>query len=184
MNVGYARVSSAGQSLDIQREQLKAAGCEDIYEEKRSGRTAADRPALKEALRFVRKGDVLIVTRLDRLARSILDLRAIVDGLASKGVGLRALQGGDFNASTSTGKAMIGFLGVMAEFENDLRRDRQLEGIANAKAQGRHLGRPPSVDQAAIRKALDAGESPSAIAKRLGVGRASVYRVRDADAAQ
>jgi DNA invertase Pin-like site-specific DNA recombinase len=180
MLVGYARVSSAGQSLDIQREQLAAAGCERIFEEKKSGRAAANRPALQEALRFAREGDVLVVTRLDRLARSIMDLRELVDGLASRGVGLKALQQGEFTTATSMGKALIGFLGVMAEFENDLRRERQMEGIAKAKAEGRHLGRPSSVPAEAVEERLKAGEKPATIARELGIGRASVYRVRDA----
>lgn len=182
MLVGYARVSSAGQSLDIQREQLEAAGCapDNIYEEKRSGRTAAGRPALQEALRFVRKGDTLVVTRLDRLARSVLDLRQMLDALSEKGVGFRALQQGEFDTSTSTGKALIGLLGVIAEFENDLRRDRQAEGIARAKAQGKHLGRPSTVPAEAIREKLAEGLSVGAIHKELGVPRTSIYRVRDA----
>jgi DNA invertase Pin-like site-specific DNA recombinase len=180
MLVGYARVSSAGQSLDIQREQLTAAGCERVFEEKKSGRAAANRPALQEALRFVREGDTLVVTRLDRLARSIMDLREMVDGLSSRGVGLKALQQGEFTTATSMGKALIGFLGVMAEFENDLRRERQMEGIAKAKAEGRHLGRPSSVPAEAVEERLRAGEKPATIARELGIGRASVYRVRDA----
>jgi DNA invertase Pin-like site-specific DNA recombinase len=186
MLVGYARVSSAGQSLDIQKEQLAAAGCERIFEEKKSGRKASDRASLQDALAFVREGDTLMVTRLDRLARSIIDLRQIADGLAAKGVGLRALQQAEFDTSTSTGKAVIGLLGVMAEFENDLRRERQQEGIEKAKAEGRHLGRPKGlgkggkVDEATVRAALKAGESPSAVAQRLEIARSSVYRVRDA----
>jgi len=180
MLVGYARVSSAGQSLDIQREQLTAAGCERIFDEKKSGREAANRPALKEALEFVREGDTLVVTRLDRLARSIIDLRQMADGLAANSVGLRALQQAEFDTTSSTGRAVIGLLGVMAEFENDLRRERQLEGIAKAKAEGVYRGRKPSIDAVAVRAALAAGESPSAVAKRLGYARSSIYRVKDA----
>jgi DNA invertase Pin-like site-specific DNA recombinase len=182
MLVGYARVSSAGQSLDVQREQLQAAACERIFEEKKSGRKATDRAALQDALRFVREGDTLVVTRLDRLARSIIDLRQIADGLAAKGVGLRALQQAEFDTSSSTGKAVIGLLGVMAEFENDLRRERQLEGIAKAKERGVYKGRKPSLDVAAVKAALASGESPTAVARRLGYARSSIYRVRDAEA--
>lgn len=178
MIVGYARVSSAGQSLELQRMEISVAGAERLFEDKKSGRSAANRPALKEALGFVREGDTLLVTRLDRLARSITDLREIVDDLTAKGVTLRALKQGEFTTATSMGKALIGFLGVMAEFENDLRRERQMEDIAKAKAEGRHLGRPKTVDDDAIMAALDAGESPTAIAERLGVGRATVYRVQ------
>lgn len=183
MLIGYARVSSAGQSLDIQREQLSAAGCERVFEEKRSGRTANDRPALKEALRFVREGDTLAVTRIDRLARSLLDLETIVKGLREKEVHLKALEQ-PVDTSTPAGKAFLQMLGVFAEFETALRRERQLEGIAKAKAEGRPMGRPKEIDEAKVRAALDAGEKPAALAKRLGIARSSVYRVRDAEAPQ
>jgi DNA invertase Pin-like site-specific DNA recombinase len=187
MQVGYARVSSAGQSLDIQRELLTSAGCERIFEEKKSGRDAANRPALQEALRFVREGDTLTVTRLDRLARSVTDLRDIVlgtgkrEGLAARGVGFRCLQQ-PLDTTGPYGKLMLTILGSFAEFENDLRRERQAEGIAKAKAEGRPMGRPREIDVDAVRAALDAGERPAAIARRLGIGRASVYRVMEAAA--
>lgn len=177
MQIGYARVSSVGQSLDIQREQLQAAGCERIFEEKRSGRSAADRAALKEALRFAREGDTLVVTRLDRLARSITDLREIVDGLSAKGVGFRCLQQGALDTTRSDGKLMLNILGSFAEFEADLRRERQMEGIAKAKERGVYKGRKPSIDAEGIAKALSGGESPTAVAKRFGVARSSVYRL-------
>ena len=177
MQVGYARVSSVGQSLDIQREQLRAAGCERIFEEKRSGRSAADRAALKDALEFVREGDVLAVTRLDRLARSITDLRQIVDGLNAKGVGFRCLQQGALDTTRSDGKLLLNILGSFAEFEADIRRERQMEGIAKAKDRGVYRGRKPSIDPKEVAKALAAGESPTAVAKRLAIARSSVYRV-------
>jgi DNA invertase Pin-like site-specific DNA recombinase len=177
MQVGYARVSSAGQSLDIQREQLQAAGCERIFEEKRSGRSAADREALEDALGFVREGDTLVVTRLDRLARSITDLRQIVDGLTAKGVGFRCLQQGALDTTRSDGKLLLNILGSFAEFEADIRRERQMEGIAKAKERGVYRGRRPSIDSEGIAKALSEGESPTAVAKRFGVARSSVYRL-------
>jgi DNA invertase Pin-like site-specific DNA recombinase len=179
VQVGYARVSSVGQSLDIQREQLKAAGCERIFEEKRSGRSAADRAALKDALEFVREGDVLAVTRLDRLARSITDLRQIVDGLTAKGVGFRCLQQGALDTTRSDGKLLLNILGSFAEFESDIRRERQMEGIAKAKERGVYRGRKPSIDPEGVAKALAAGESPTAVAKRLGIARSSVYRITE-----
>lgn len=181
MQVGYARVSSAGQSLEIQREQLTAAGCKPIYEEKRSGRTAEDRPALRKALEFVREADTLVVTRIDRLARSLLDLETIVKGLAEKGVHLKALEQ-PVDTSTPAGKAFLQMLGVFAEFELALRKERQLEGIAKAKEKGVYRGRKPSIDPAAVKAALDAGETPTAVARRLGLARSSVYRVKDAAA--
>jgi DNA invertase Pin-like site-specific DNA recombinase len=177
MLVGYARVSTTGQSLDIQREQLKAAGCERIFEEKKSGAKAANRAALNAALEFARDGDTLVVTRLDRLARSITDLRSIVDRLTAKGVGFRCLQQGALDTTKSEGKLLLNILGSFAEFELDIRRERQMEGIAKAKAAGVYRGRKPSIDPQEVRKALQAGESPSALAKRLGVARSSVYRV-------
>ena len=183
MLVGYARVSSVGQSLEVQREQLQAAGCEKLFEEKRSGRTAADRPQLQAALEFVREGDTLVVTRLDRLARSITDLRQLVDGLAAKCVGFRCLQQGALDTTRSDGKLLLNILGSFAEFEADIRRERQREGIAKAKAAGVYRGRKPSIEASSIRAALDAGEKPSHLAKRLGIARSSVYRLMGAQEA-
>jgi DNA invertase Pin-like site-specific DNA recombinase len=177
MLVGYARVSTAGQSLDVQREQLEAAGCERIFEEKRSGAKADTRPALKAALEFVREGDTLVVTRLDRLARSITDLRQIVDDLTARGVGFRCLQQGALDTTRSDGKLLLNILGSFAEFELDIRRERQLEGIAKAKAEGVYKGRKPSIDPEEVDKALSGGESPTSVAKRLGIARSSVYRL-------
>ena len=175
--VGYARVSSAGQSLEVQREQLEAAGCNKVFEEKRSGRTAADREALSAALEWVREGDTLAVTRLDRLARSSLDLHQIIAKLAGKGVGFRALQQGAVDTDSSSGKMMLAILGAVAEFEGDIRRERQMEGIEKAKARGVYKGRPATLDRAAILSALEAGERPYEVARRLKVARSSVYRV-------
>lgn len=174
--IGYARVSSSGQSLEVQRDQLLAAGCTRIFEEKRSGLSQDGREQLALALDYVRDGDVLIVTRLDRLARSITDLRQIVDRLTAKEVGFRALQQGDLDTSTSNGRLMLNMLGAFAEFEADLRRERQREGIVKAKANGVYKGRKPSVPVDEVRKLKAEGMAPTEIAKRLNVGRASVYR--------
>lgn len=177
MLVGYARVSSTGQRLDIQREQLVHAGCEKLFEEKQSGRSADNRSKLRAALEFVREGDTLIVTRLDRLARSITDLRHIIDGLAEKSVGFRCLQQGALDTTRSDGKLLLNILGSFAEFEADIRRERQMEGIAKAKAAGVYRGRKPSIDANVVRTALQSGESPSLLSKRLGVARSSIYRL-------
>lgn len=174
--IGYARVSSSGQSLEVQRDQLLAAGCTRIFEEKRSGLSQDGRDQLALALDYVRDGDVLIVTRLDRLARSITDLRQIVDRLTAKEVGFRALQQGDLDTSTSNGRLMLNMLGAFAEFEADLRRERQREGIDKAKTNGIYKGRKPSVPVDEVRKLKAEGMAPTEIAKRLKVGRASVYR--------
>lgn len=176
MLVGYARVSSAGQSLEVQEEQLREAGCEKIFAEKKSGTSITGRQGLEDAIEFVRDGDTLMVTRLDRLARSGADLQNIVARLNAKSVGFRCLQQGAVDTTTGMGKLVMGILGAVAEFEADIRRERQMEGIAKAKAAGAYKGRRPSVDVAAVKSLKAAGMGPSEIARQLGIGRASVYR--------
>lgn len=180
MLVGYARVSSAGQSLDVQLEALHAAGCEKVFAEKRSGTSTNGRRELAEALSFVREGDTFLVTRLDRLARSAGDLHGIVKQLADKGVGFQCLQQGGMDTTTSTGKLLLGVLASIAEFEADIRRERQREGIDRAKAAGIYRGRKPSIDRDAIRRLRAEGLGATEIARQLGIGRASVYRVMNA----
>lgn len=176
MLVGYARVSSVGQSLDVQLAALNEAGCEKIFAEKQSGTTTGKREQLQEAVEFVREGDTLIVTRLDRLARSANDLHSIMSRLSRKGVSFRCLQQSGVDTTTSTGKLLLGMLAAIAEFETDIRKERQREGIERAKAAGVYKGRKPSVDVAAVRELREKGVSPTAIAKQLGIARASVYR--------
>lgn len=176
LKVGYARVSSAGQSLDIQLDALKAKGCDKVFAEKISGRSAKDRIELANAIDFVREGDTLIVTRLDRLARSVSDLHQIVAKLSTKGVGFRCLSQSGVDTDSSTGKLMMSVLGAVAEFENDIRRERQMEGIAKAKADGRYRGRKPSINPDRVKELHSQGLGASAIARSLGIGRASVYR--------
>ena len=175
--IGYARVSSTGQSLEVQADQLRTAGCTKLFEEKVSGTSQQGRVQLAAALDYVREGDTFVVTRLDRLARSMSDLRDIVDRLMEKGVEFRAIQQGAIDTSTSGGRLMLNMLAAVAEFETDLRRERQMEGIAKAKIAGAYHGRPKSIDAADIARLRDAGLGPAAIAKQLGIGRASVYRV-------
>lgn len=176
--VGYARVSSVGQSLEIQEGQLLAAKCDQIFSEKRSGTTTSGRTALEETMRYVRKGDVLVVTRLDRLARSMSDLSKIIDQLTAKEVGFQCLQQGAVDTTKPEGRLMLQLLGSFAEFEAAIRKERQMEGIEKAKAAGRYRGRPPSIDTTEVRRLLDAGVGPAAVAKALGIARASVYRVK------
>ena len=176
MLIGYARVSSVGQSLDIQVEELTAAGRERIYSQKRSGRTAKDRPELVRALDQLRHADQLVVTRLDRLARSVGDLHRIIEKITASGAGFWCLQQGGVDTATSTGKLMLAILGAVAEFENDIRRERQRDGIEKAKERGAYQGRPTTIDPAVIRMMRDSGAGPSAIAASLGISRASVYR--------
>lgn len=172
---GYARVSTSDQDLTVQVEALRKAGCEIIREEKRSGSSREGRDELNTLLAFLRAGDTLVVTRVDRLARSIGDLQDIVRSLKTKGVSLRATEQ-PIDTSTAAGKAFLDMLGVFAEFETNLRKERQLEGIAQAKAKGVYKGRKPSIDQAQILELKAAGLGPSAIATKLKIGRASVYR--------
>lgn len=177
MLVGYARVSSNGQSLDIQNEALAKAGCEKVFAEKMSARSAKDRVELANALDFVREGDTLVVTRLDRLARSVGDLHRIIEQLTDKGVEFRCLQQSDVVTGTSTGKLMLAVLGAVAQFENDLRRERQAEGIARRKAMPNgYPGRKPTIDPDAVKSLHEQGLGPSAIAREMGIARASVYR--------
>jgi DNA invertase Pin-like site-specific DNA recombinase len=174
--VGYARVSSVGQSLDVQLEALEAAGCDKIFAEKRSGVSRRERTELADALSFVREGDTFVVTRLDRLARSASDLHVIVKQLAIKGVSFSCIQQPGLDTASSTGKLLLGVLASIAEFEADIRRERQREGIERAKAAGVYRGRKPSVDVRAVRELRSKGVGATEIAKQLGIGRASVYR--------
>jgi len=173
--IGYARVSTTDQNLELQENALRAAGCEIIRSEKRSGTTTAGRDELQTVLDFLRKGDVLMVTRIDRLARSIGDLQDIVRAVRARGASLRATEQ-PIDTSTAAGKCFLDMLGVFAEFETNLRRERQLEGIADAKARGVYKGRKPSINPAKIKQMKADGMGPSAIAKSLKIGRASVYR--------
>jgi DNA invertase Pin-like site-specific DNA recombinase len=177
MLYGYARVSSAGQSLEVQAAKLKAAGCEVIRAEKVSGTSTEGREELATLLTFLRAGDELVVTKIDRLARSAADLFKIVGDLSRRGVHLIATDQAAINTTTSEGKLLLGMLAVIAEFETNLRRDRQADGIAKARAQGVYNGRPPKIDVAAIRRLKDEGKGPTAIAKELGIGVASVHRL-------
>lgn len=173
---GYARVSSSGQSLDIQHEALVAAGCEKVFAEKMSGRSTKDRDQLAEALDFVRESDTLIITRLDRLARSVGDLHNIIERLTEKKVAFKCISQSGVDTDSSTGRLMLAILGAVAAFENDIRRERQLEGIAKAKLAGKYRGRPVSIDPVKVKALRADGMGPAAIARELKIGRASVYR--------
>ncbi|MFV1875503.1 recombinase family protein [Nioella sp.] len=173
---GYARVSTTDQDLTVQREALKAAGCEIVREEKVSGTSRQGRDELETLLQFLRPGDTLVVTRLDRLARSMDDLSQIVNELQERGAALKATEQ-PVDTSTAAGKAFFQMLGVFAEFETNLRRERQMEGIAKAKAKGVYKGRKPSIDVEEVKRLRDEdGLGATEIAKRLGIARTSVYR--------
>lgn len=174
---GYARVSTTDQDLTIQRDALSAAGCEIIREEKISGTSRQGRDELKTLLEFLRKGDTLVVTRLDRLARSMDDLSSIARELEAKGVALKATEQ-PVDTSSAAGKAFFQMLGVFAEFETNLRRERQMEGISKAKAAGVYKGRKPTIDAKQVKRLRQSeGKGATEIAKELGISRTTVYRV-------
>lgn len=173
---GYARVSTSDQDLTLQTQILRAAGCEIIRAEKASGSGRTGRSELQLLLEFLRPGDTLMVTRVDRLARSIKDLQDIVYALNQQGVTLRATEQ-PVDTRSAAGKAFLDMLGVFAEFETNLRRERQMEGIAAAKARGVYRGRKPSIDPAEVYRLYTIEKmGATAIARQLGIGRASVYR--------
>ncbi|KTT68743.1 recombinase family protein [Sphingomonas endophytica] len=179
MLVGYGRVSSSSQSLDVQFDALKAAGCEKLFAEKESGASTDNRKALADALDFIREGDTLLICRIDRLARSVGDLETIVATIKRKGAFLKAIEQ-PIDTSSPAGVAFLQMLGVFAQFETAIRKERQAEGIAKAKAEGRYKGRKPTVDAEAVRALKAEGVRPVDIATKLGIARASVYRALSA----
>jgi DNA invertase Pin-like site-specific DNA recombinase len=182
--VGYARVSSGQQSYETQVERLKGAGAIKIFTEKRSG-LDGERTELGRCLDYVREGDTLVVTKLDRLARSTSDLYRIVTVLNDRGVAFKVLDDEAVDTSTRTGKLVLGILALIAEFETEIRRERQMEGIARAKAEGRVGGRPRQITpnvQEAIRKLRTDGLSIRKIAAEVGFSKASVQKVLAATA--
>jgi DNA invertase Pin-like site-specific DNA recombinase len=184
MTVGYARTSTLDQEagLEAQERDLAAAGCEKVFAERVS--SVAPRAKLEAVLDFVREGDTLTVTKPDRLARSVADMLAIIARLEAKGVALRVLSmgGSEVHTRTPTGKLMLTMLGAVAEFERALMLERQREGIAKAKAEGKYKGRVPTAQRQAadVRNLRAQGVKPAEIAARLGIGRASVYRLLQA----
>jgi DNA invertase Pin-like site-specific DNA recombinase len=182
MIVGYARTSSVGQiaGLEAQERELRAAGCDKIFREQVS--SVAERQQLEAALDYVRDGDQFVCTKLDRLARSVGDLLAIVARLEAKKVGLRILSmsgAQSLDTSTATGRLMLAVIGAVGQAEREAMLERQREGIAKAKREGRYKGRVPTARRQAaeIIRLMEAGVRPSEIAVKLGIGRASVYRV-------
>lgn len=173
---GYARVSSADQDYSVQENALRQAGCDVIRAEKASGTTRNGRTELDVLLAFLRPGDALVVTRVDRLARNIKDLQDIALDLNNRGVALKAIEQ-QIDTSSAAGKAFFDMLGVFAEFETNLRKERQREGILAAKAKGVYRGRKKAVDTGKIKELRENGLGPSEIAKQLGISRTTVYRV-------
>ncbi|WP_457938827.1 recombinase family protein [Mesorhizobium sp. 10J20-29] len=177
--VAYARVSTGQQDNQSQIDRLMAAGATKVFSEKKSGLDGG-RPELAECLRYVREGDTLMVTKLDRLARSTADLYKIVTELADKGVGFRVLDDAAVDTTTRTGKLVMGILALIAEFETEIRRERQMEGIAKAKSEGRMGGRPKQVTdeiEGRIRDLRAQGVSIRKIAAEVEFSKATVQKV-------
>lgn len=172
---GYARVSTSEQDLGIQEAALRLAGCQTIRSEKKSGSDRGSRTELQILLDFLRTGDTLVVTRIDRLARSMKDLQDIVHELKGRGVALKATEQ-PIDTGTAAGKAFLDMLGVFAEFETNLRRERQTEGIEAAKARGVYKGGKARIDADAVRKLIAEGVKPAHIARQLGISRGTVYK--------
>lgn len=178
MLIGYERVSTDDQNLALQHDALQAAGCGKIFADKMSG-AKTDRPGLKEAFEFARKGDTLVVWRLDRLGRSLKDLMALVEGLEQRNIGFRSLQE-NIDTTSSGGKLIFHMFGALAEFERNLIRERTQAGLQAARARGRQGGRQQKLttQQIAIGRSLatDPKRSVSSICKHLGISRPTYYR--------
>jgi DNA invertase Pin-like site-specific DNA recombinase len=175
--VGYARVSTTDQDLSIQLAALTGVGCEKVFCEKRSGTSVAGRDELADALSWIRDGDTLVITRLDRLARSMPDLYEIVGKLDERGCALKVIQQPEINTDTTYGKLLLSILGAFAAFETDLRKERQKEGIKRARVSGDNMGRPQKVDPVRVRRLAVEGYSVADAAKMLGCHRATVHRL-------
>lgn len=177
--VGYARVSSTGQDLNVQLEKLK--GCEKVFKEKRSG-VDAGRPELNRCVEYLREGDTLVVTKLDRLARSTSDLYRIVSQLAEKGVEFRVIDDPAIDRSSRTGKLVMGILALIAEFENDIRRECQMDGIKKAQDRGVRFGRKPLLVAETVKRVrkLRKGKTVPEIMRQTRLSKASVYRALSA----
>lgn len=183
MKVGYARVSSLGQSLDTQIEKLTAFGCEKVFQEKRSGASRDKRDAVNSALEFCREGDVLVITKLDRLARSMSDLQDITKTLDRKGVDFIVLDQ-SIDTTTPAGRLTFHLLGAVAEFERDLIAERRNEGIEKAKERGVKFGRREKLSEkqvAELRAAHGAGEVRQELMKRFDISKSTFYRLCSAD---
>ena len=177
-NIGYARVSSTGQKLDVQRELLNKEKCFSIFEEKVSGKNR-NRPELTLLLKTIRKGDTVVVSKLDRLARSMSDFWKIYDEIKETGASLKILNMG-LDTNSSQGRLMLGILASVAEFERELIKERQADGIAKAKASGKHLGRPTIKEdiKIQIKELLQAGKTKPTIAKALNIGVSTIYKIQ------
>lgn len=178
MKIGYARTSTTEQvaGFEAQLQELKSSGCEKIFQEQVS--SVAIRSQLQTAIEFVREGDTLIVTKIDRLARSVSDLLTIIQKLEDKKVNMRILNLG-MDTKTPTGKLMLTMLGGIAQFEREIMLERQREGVAKAKAAGKYKGRKPIAinKQQEVLNLIRENNSKADVARQLGIGEATVYRI-------
>lgn len=186
MIIGYARVSSPDQKLEVQRDQLKKFGCEKIFEDKFTG-AEMDRPGLNLMLDYVREGDVVVATKTDRIARNARDALDIADFLNEKDVGFKLLDLGDVDINSDMGRMVYTVMSAFAEMERSRILQRQREGIERARAEGKHLGRPPKIDDPALQERarrlapqIESGVmSKARAARELGIGRATLYRLME-----
>ncbi len=178
---GYARVSSLSQSTEVQVSRLKAVGCDVVREEAASGRSRAGRTELQTILEFIRAGDALVVVKLDRLGRSTRDVLNLVHDLESKGAALRVLEP-EIDTSRPEGRIILTTLSMVAEMELTFIKERQRAGIEAAKAKGTYKGRKRSIDRQTVYQLRKEGIGATEIARRLGISRASVYKVLAAPA--
>jgi DNA invertase Pin-like site-specific DNA recombinase len=176
--IGYARVSTTDQSTDVQVEQLEAAGCTKVFSEQVTGTSTTDRTQLAAALDYAREGDTLVVCRLDRLARSQADLHRLLSELTAKGIAFECTEQPQVNTTGPMGKLLLGVLGAVAEFETELRRERQMEGVAKAKAAGKYKGRQPLKAEKVekLKAMVEAGSSISAAAREIGISRVTAHK--------
>jgi len=179
MRIGYARVSTTDQNLDLQTDALKKAGCKKIFSDLGVSGAKAERPGLDKALDQLRKGDILVIRKLDRLGRSLSHLLSIIEDLKQKDVDFASVQDG-FDTSTASGKMVFSVIGAMAEYERNLIRERTMAGLAAARARGRMGGRPKSLDESQVKVAIalaDAGElTINEICEQIGCSRSTYYR--------
>lgn len=178
MLIGYARVSTSDQNLDLQTDALAAAGAERVFTDTASG-VRSDRPGLAEALAFAREGDTVVVWRLDRFGRSLKDLVTRIDELRGRGVGFRSLTEG-IDTTTSTGRLVLHVFGALAEFERELIRERTVAGLESARARGRKGGRPPALNRRQVKQAAALLTDPDAVVSDVcatfAVSRSTLYR--------
>jgi len=179
VKIGYARVSTVDQNLELQTDALKEAGCEKIFSDRGVSGATAERPGLDEALDRIRKKDTLVIWKLDRLGRSLSDLLSIVEYLKDRGAHFLSIQDG-FDTSTASGKMVFSVIGAMAEYERNLIRERTMAGLAAARARGRMGGRPKALDKSQVKVAIALAKEGNLtiqeICKQVGCSRSTYYR--------